>query len=78
MLALPPVEPVMGFRARVRLTRDYYVRVASNDYSVHRPTISRFVVLAAYLTTVQIILDGRTVRTHTHWLDNRTVGGTWS
>ncbi|WP_343317983.1 hypothetical protein AAFM46_11950 [Arthrobacter sp. TMP15] len=34
MLGLPPVAPVTEFHARVRLPRDYYVRVVSNDYSV--------------------------------------------
>lgn len=64
MLALPPVEPVTGFRARVRLPRDYYVRVASNDYSVHPQAIGRFVDITADLTTVRISLDGRTVGAH--------------
>ena len=43
MLGLPPVAPVTGFTARVRLPRDYYVRMASNDYSVHPQAIGRFV-----------------------------------
>ncbi|NLT57209.1 MAG: IS21 family transposase, partial [Actinomycetales bacterium] len=34
MVDLPPLAPVVGLRGRVRLSRDYYVRVASNDYSV--------------------------------------------
>jgi hypothetical protein len=34
MLPLPPVAPTLGHRSRVRLGRDYYVRVAGNDYSV--------------------------------------------
>jgi hypothetical protein len=33
MLVLPPIPPVTGFAARVRLPRDYYVRLGSNDYS---------------------------------------------
>ncbi|RAM35466.1 IS21 family transposase [Arthrobacter globiformis] len=65
MLALPPVPPVTGFTARVRLPRDYYVRMGSNDYSVHPQAIGRFVEVTADLETVTISLDGRTVGTHT-------------
>ena len=32
MGVLPPVAPTVGASMRVRLARDYYVRVASNDY----------------------------------------------
>lgn len=34
MLPLPPVPPAVGWVNRVRLGRDYYVRVDSSDYSV--------------------------------------------
>jgi transposase len=64
MLALPPVPPVTGFTSRVRLPRDYYVRMGSNDYSVHPQAIGRFVDVAADLETVTISLDGRSVGTH--------------
>lgn len=64
MLALPPVPPVTGFVARVRLPRDCYVRMGSNDYSVHPQAIGRFVDVTADLTTVMISLDGRCVGTH--------------
>lgn len=49
MLGLPPVPPVTGFAARVRLPRDYYVRMGSNDYSVHPQAIGRFVDVTADL-----------------------------
>ncbi|WP_157360952.1 IS21 family transposase [Arthrobacter sp. EPSL27] len=64
MLALPPVPPVTGFTARVRLPRDYYVRMGSNDYSVHPQAIGRFVDVTADLETVTVSLDGRPVGTH--------------
>jgi len=64
MLGLPPVPPVTGFTARVRLPRDYYVRMASNDYSVHPQAIGRFVEVTADLETVTITLDGRCVGSH--------------
>ncbi|MBT2551277.1 IS21 family transposase [Arthrobacter sp. ISL-65] len=64
MLALPPVPPVTGFAGRVRLPRDYYVRMGSNDYSVHPQAIGRFVDVTADLETVTISLDGRCVGEH--------------
>ncbi|WP_307484247.1 IS21 family transposase [Pseudarthrobacter sulfonivorans] len=65
MLNLPPVPPVTGFATRVRLPRDYYVRMGSNDYSVHPQAIGRFVDVTADLETVTISLDGRCVGNHT-------------
>lgn len=35
MLSLPPVSPQVGFHERVRLGRDYHVRLDGNDYSVY-------------------------------------------
>jgi hypothetical protein len=64
MLALPPVQPVTGFAARIRLPRDYYVRMGSNDYSVHPQAIGRFVEITADLAKVRITLDGRSVGVH--------------
>ena len=64
MLGLPPVPPVTGFATRVRLPRDYYVRMGSNDYSVHPQAIGRFVDVTADLETVMISLDGRSVGNH--------------
>ncbi len=37
MLPLPPVVLHVGWRNHVRLGRDYYVRVDTNDYSVDPP-----------------------------------------
>lgn len=52
MLALPPVPPVTGFPARVWLSGDYYVRMGSDDYSVHHPqAIGRFVDIPTWSVT---------------------------
>jgi transposase len=64
MLSLPPVPPLTGFSSRVRLPRDYYVRVASNDYSVNPQAIGRFVEVRADLETVRISFEGRDAGTH--------------
>jgi hypothetical protein len=42
MLPLSPVAPAVGWVNRVRLGRDYYVRVDSSDYSVDPALIGRF------------------------------------
>ncbi len=47
MVPLPPVAPATGLTHRVRLGRDYYVRIASNDYSVDPRAIGRFVDVLA-------------------------------
>ena len=47
MLALPPVAPVSGRRLATRLARDHYVRLDSNDYSVHPSAIGRRVDIHA-------------------------------
>ena len=49
MLTLPPVAPATGWRSSTRLARDHYVRLDSNDYSVHPGVIGRRVELIADL-----------------------------
>jgi hypothetical protein len=64
MLPLPPVAPAVGWVNRVRLGRDYYVRVDSSDYSVDPNVIGRFVDVHADLTKVVVRHEGRLVATH--------------
>ena len=64
MLPLPPVPPSVGWSNRVRLGRDYYVRVDASDYSVDPTAIGRLVDLTADLERVQVRLDGRVVADH--------------
>ena len=64
MLALPPVAPAIGLQLRVRLPRDYYVRVVGNDYSVDPAAIGRMVDVVADLEQVTVRLDGRVVADH--------------
>ncbi|QIK74746.1 IS21 family transposase [Nocardioides piscis] len=74
MLALPPMPPATGFSARVRLPRDYYVRVAGNDYSVDPVVIGRMVEVHADLTSVGVTCDGRAVATHRRcWATAQTI-----
>ena len=64
MLTLPPVAPATGWRSSLRLPRDHYVRLDSNDYSVHPAVIGRRVELVAGLDRVQVFCDGRLVADH--------------
>jgi len=71
---LLPVPPVTGFAVRVRLPRDYYIRMGSNDYSVHPQDIGRYVDVTADLDTVRISLDGRSVGDHSRsWGTSLTI-----
>ncbi len=74
MLTLPPVAPVTGIQTRVRLPRDYYVRIDTNDYSVHPEAIGRLVDVSADLTHVRVTLAGRIVGSHARcWAARRTI-----
>ena len=64
MLTLPPVPPSLGWSEAVRLPRDYYVRLDSNDYSVHPLAIGRRVEVRADAETVTVTCAGRTVASH--------------
>jgi hypothetical protein len=64
MLALPPVAPVTGWHSSLRLPRDHYVRLDSNDYSVHPAAIGRRVEVGADLDRVTVRCDGRLVADH--------------
>ncbi|MEU2901248.1 IS21/IS408/IS1162 family transposase, partial [Streptomyces sp. NPDC001273] len=45
MLTLPPVDPPAWWRMQTRIGRDHYVRVDTNDYSVHPEAIGRTVTV---------------------------------
>jgi transposase len=64
MLTLPPVAPSTGWRASLRLPRDHYLRMDSNDYSVHPAVIGRRIEVIADLTRVRAVCDGRLVADH--------------
>jgi transposase len=64
MVVLPPVAPIIGWRSSTRLARDHYVRVASNDYSVHPSAIGRLVEITADLEHVSVTCAGQLVARH--------------
>lgn len=74
MLTLPPVDPVIGWRASTRLARDHYIRLDANDYSVHPAVIGRRVEIVADLARVRVLCDGRVVADHDRlWAKHQTV-----
>ncbi len=64
MLALPPVAPATGWRTALRLPRDHYIRMDSNDYSVHPAVIGRRIEVIADLGRVRVLCEGKTVADH--------------
>ena len=64
MLALPPVAPQTGWRVLTRLARDHYVRLDSNDYSVHPAVIGRRIEVTADLARIRVFCDGQVVADH--------------
>jgi transposase len=74
MLALPPVPPATGWRFSARLARDHYVRLDSNDYSVHPAAIGRRIEVTADLARVRVLCDGKTIADHERvWAWHQTI-----
>ncbi|WP_409496652.1 IS21 family transposase [Amycolatopsis sp. cmx-11-12] len=64
MLPLPPVAPPIGLNNRIRLGRDYYVRVDTVDYSVDPRVIGKFVDVTADARVVTVLCNGEVVAQH--------------
>ena len=74
MLPLPPVAPATGWRSSLRLPRDYYVRLDSNDYSVNPGVIGRRIEVAADLDRVRVFCGGRVAAEHERiWARHQTL-----
>jgi transposase len=74
MLTLPPVPPVTGWEMSLRLPRDHYVRLDSNDYSVHPSAVGRRVLVRADLDRVRVWCDGGVVADHERvWARHQTI-----
>ncbi len=74
MLPLPPVAPQVGWRASTRLPRDHYVRLDSNDYSVHPGVIGRRIEIHADLERVWVTCEGKSVADHPRvWAKHQTI-----
>jgi transposase len=74
MLSLPPVPPATGWRSSARLARDHYVRLDSNDYSVHPAVIGRRIEITADLHRITVLCDGKPVADHERvWARHQTI-----
>ncbi|HUX69955.1 MAG TPA: IS21 family transposase [Cellulomonadaceae bacterium] len=74
MVPLPPVAPAVGLTNRVRLARDYYVRIGSCDYSVDPRAIGRFVDVIATPARVVATCAGQVVADHARcWATAATI-----
>ena len=74
MLTLPPVPPATGWEMSLRLPRDHYVRLGSNDYSVHPSAVGRRVLVRADLDRIRVWCDGAVVADHERvWARHQTV-----
>jgi transposase len=63
-----------GWRCALRLPRDHYIRLDSNDYSVHPAVIGRRIEVVADLTRVRVLCEGRLVADHERiWAWHQTV-----
>jgi hypothetical protein len=74
MLPVPPVPPQTGWSRTVRLPRDHYVRLDSNDYSVHPGVIGRMVAVHADLDRVWVTCQGALVADHARvWARHQSI-----
>lgn len=74
MLSLPPMAPVTGWASSLRLGRDHYVRLASNDYSVDPIAVGRMVEVTASLERVRVRMADRLVAEHPRcWARHQTI-----
>jgi transposase len=74
MLTLPPVPPTTGWESTLRLPRDHYVRLDSNDYSVLPSAVGRRVLVRADLDRVRVWCEGGLVADHERiWARHQTI-----
>jgi hypothetical protein len=58
----------------MRLPRDHYLRLDSNDYSVHPAVIGRMIQAGADLSRLQVWCEGRLVADHQRvWARHQTI-----
>lgn len=74
MVALPPAAPQIGWSTSARLPRDHYVRLNTNDYSVHPAAIGRLVEIRADLEHVTVTCGSANVAQHERcWAAHQTL-----
>lgn len=74
MMPLPPVPPEVGWRKTLRLPRDHYIRLDSNDYPVHPAVVGRRIEVHADLHRVWVTCEGAIVADHERiWAQHQTI-----
>jgi hypothetical protein len=74
MMPLPPIAPQVGLTHRIRLARDYYVRLDGNDYPADPWFIGRLVDATASSTQVVLRCDGEVIGGHARsWAVHQTI-----
>jgi hypothetical protein len=64
MMPLPPVLPDTDWRTQIRLGADHWVRVDTNDYSVHPKAIGRRIEVRMDADEVTVSCGGEVVARH--------------
>lgn len=76
MLPLPPIPPATGWRLHVRVAEQPFICFDSNQYAVHPALTGRTIELAADLSHVRALYDGKVVAEHDRaWTRGRTIYG---
>ncbi|MFB7126421.1 IS21 family transposase [Kitasatospora sp. NPDC056273] len=74
MLAVPPVDPPTWWPLRTRLGRDHYIRVDTNDYSVHPRAIGRLVTVRADTEEITVTCGDDVVARHARcWARHQSI-----
>jgi transposase len=74
MLALPPIGPPQWWRFHTRIGRDHYIRVDTNDYSVHPRAIGKRVQVLCDLDHVRVLTGEELVAEHPRcWARHQTL-----
>ncbi|WP_435823973.1 IS21 family transposase [Kitasatospora aureofaciens] len=74
MLTIPPVAPPNWWRFHTRIGRDHYIRVDTNDYSVHPRAIGKTVMVRADNEEITVIAGNDIVARHTRcWAKHQSL-----
>ncbi|WP_371480411.1 IS21 family transposase [Kitasatospora sp. NBC_00315] len=74
MLTVPPVGPPNWWRFHTRIGRDHYIRVDTNDYSVHPRAIGRTVMVRTDTEEITVTCGNDIVARHTRcWARHQTL-----
>jgi transposase len=74
MLAIPPVAPPSWWRFHTRIGRDHYIRVDTNDYSVHPRAIGHTVMIRADNEEVTAVAGEDVVARHARcWARHQSI-----